>query len=413
MRSAPALTLLLAAILLLPGCPGPKKGRGSAAGPASVAEHPVGTGPWKFKSWQRDQKIILVRNEAYWGEKPGAESLWMVPIKENAQRRAQLEHGSAHVLDGIRPLDAKYLAKRKNVEILHQEGLAMAYLAMNTEREPFNNPKVRKAISLAIDKDKIIKANFQGYAKQAENAMPPGLLGYDESVKPSAPDIARAKALLAESGVSLPIKTELWHMPIPRPYMPEPKKIAILIKESLARIGVEVELVSWPWSIYLSKTKKGEHPMCLLGWTADVADPDNFLYVLLSKDTIDSTNVSRYADEEVTKILREAQSTLDETRRAELYRQAQAKIREDAPIVPLVYADQLMAYRKSVQGFSLHRTGHKDFSQVKFSGKSLIFARGGDATKLDPALVDDGESVAVTFSVYENLVRYGRDNLKI
>lgn len=401
-RTPLAAGLLIAAALGLSGCPS------KSPGPKPLVSNPVGTGPWVFKKWVKDQKLIYEANPNYWGEKPKAKKLIMVPIKENNSRLLQLESGAAQILDGLRPADARKKASDPKIEILHQAGMAMGYLAMNNDVPPFDNPKVRKAVALAIDRRKIVELNFQGYATPAGTPVPPGLLGHVPELKATDPDIERAKALIKESGVETPIKTELWHMPIPRPYMPEPKKIAILIAESLRSIGIEAELVSKKWEIYLKETKEGKHPMCLLGWTADVADADNFLYVLLGKDNIGSTNVSRYANEEVLDLLLRAQSAIKDSERAALYRKAQEIIYAENPIVPLVYADQLMAYRKDVKGFYLHATGRKDFDTVAMSGDTIVFARGGDASRLDPALVDDGESVVSCWGVYESLVRYKR-----
>jgi len=408
------LVLLCALPVALVGCPGSKTKGGKSQGAAGppITQHPVGTGPWRFKSWKKDEKIVLLPNPDYWGGKPEPKKLIMVPIAENASRLAQLEQGKAQVLDGLRPSDARMLAKSKAVKVIRQPGMNMGYLAMNVEKPPFDNIKVRQAIALAIDRQKIVDLNFQGYAIAARNPVPPVIPGHDDSAPAVKPNLERARALLKESGVKLPIKTQLWHMPIPRPYMPEPKKIAAVIAEGLKQIGIEAELVSWKWEIYLKKTKDGEHPMCLLGWTADVADADNFLYVLLGKDNRGKTNVSLYANEEVNKQLLAAQSTVDEAKRLAIYRAVQKTIREEAPMVPLVHSDQLMGIKAGLEGFSLHSTGRKDFRGIKGSG-TIVFARGGEASKLDPALVDDGESVVVCSQIYEGLVRYAQGSTKI
>jgi ABC-type transport system substrate-binding protein len=405
-RSLLIITTILVP-LLLSGCPK------TETNPPTLSLHPVGTGPFVFKKWERNQKIILIANPKHWDGVPKVKKLVVIPVRENSTRLAKLRAGEIQVLDGLRPSDALGLANDRDIQILRQPGMNMGYLAMNVEKAPFDNVKVRQAVALIIDKNKIIQLNFQGFAIPALNPMPPSFYGYDTTAKLNPPNLEKAKKLMAESGLKLPVKTELWHMPNPRPYMTEPKKIALLIRESLKKIGIEVELVHKKWEFYLKETKEGKHPMCLLGWTADVADPDNFLNLLLGAGNIGKTNVSRYANKEVAMILTKAQSTVNKAERSQLYQRAQQIIRREAPMVPLVHSDQLMAYRKNVKGFNLHATGRKDFDKVDAGQDAIVFARGGDSSKLDPVFVDDGESVAICTNVYETLVRYKRSGTEL
>lgn len=413
MKNRVILSVGLMATLFLAGCPKKSTTDGRAETSKKLIEHPVGTGPFVFKKWNRDENIVLTSNAEYWGGAPKVKTLIVVPVTENSTRLEKLKKGEIQVLDGLRPADAKGLKGNADIKVLRQPGMNMGYLAMNVEKAPFNNKKVRQAVAAIIPKNEIIRLNFEGFATAAVNPMPPNFYGWDDSGKVEAPNFAKAKKLMAESGLKLPITTELWHMPNPRPYMTEPNKIALLIRESLKKIGIEASLVTKKWEFYLSETKKGNHPMCLLGWTADVADPDNFLYLLLGKDNIGATNVARYANKEVNDLLIKAQSTISLKERSAIYKKVQQIIRDEAPMVPLVHADQLMAYRSNVKGFNLHATGRKDFDKVDLGKETLVFARGGDSSKLDPAFVDDGESVAICTSVYEGLVRYKRGSTDI
>lgn len=378
----------------------------------SLSEHPVGTGPFIFRHWQRTQKLVLQANPNYWGGKPDFDSLIMVPVKENTTRQLKLENGDIQVLDGISPRSAKELASRDDVTLIRRPGMNIGYLAFNTEKAPFNNPKVRQAISLVINKEKIVELNFQGFGQVASQVVPKAIADFQWPAQ-SGPNLEKAKQLLKESGVKLPLQTELWHMPNPRPYMPEPQKMALLIREDLAKIGIEANLVKKTWSFYLRETKAGVQPLCLLGWTADVADPDNFLNVFFASENIGQTNISRYQNKTVDELLKKAEADVDQSKRLQLYRQIEEIIRQDCPIVPLVSADQLKATRKDTTGFEVHSTGRMDFAKIKSPRKVVVFARGGEASKLDPALIDDGESVVVCRAVYEPLVRYARDSLTI
>lgn len=114
--------------------------------------------------------------------------------------------------------------------------------------------------------------------------MPSSLWGYNDDITDYEYDLDAAKALLAEAGYPDGFETDLWYMPVTRPYIPQPKKIAEVMQNDFAKIGVTVNLVTEDWATYLDKTSAGEHSMALLGWTGDNGDPDNFLYVLLDSD---------------------------------------------------------------------------------------------------------------------------------
>ena len=153
---------------------------------------------------------------------------------------------------------------------------------------------------------------FAGAAEPAKNPMPPSIGGYDDDIQPYDFNLDEAKKLLAKAGFPNGFKTELWAMPNPRPYMPEPSKIAEAIAHNLKEIGIDAEIKTVEWTTYLDRVKKGEFPMYMLGWTGDNGDADNFLYTLLSTDAIGSNNNSFYSNPEVDKLLKQAQITTDE-----------------------------------------------------------------------------------------------------
>jgi hypothetical protein len=146
-----------------------------------------------------------------------------------------------------------------------------------------------------------------------------------------------------------------------RPYMPMPEAVAKQIAGDLEEVGFTVELRKEEWAQYLPMTRRGEHQLALMGWSADVADADNFLYVLLDKSNArpgSAQNISFYTDETVHALLEKARYTWDEAERAVLYRQAQEKILADAPMVPLAYSRRVIAHRKGVGPIALEPTTH-------------------------------------------------------
>ena len=272
--------------------------------------------------------------------------------------------GEVDLIDGLNPSDAEKVKGDKNLQLFERPSLNVGYLGFNVEKEPFNNPKVRQALSHAVNKEALIKNFYEGTAEPAKNPMPSTLQGYNDEIKDYEFDLKKAKKLLAEAGYKDGFKVDLWAMPVPRPYMPNGQKVAEALQADFEKIGVKANIVTMEWATYLEKVQAGESALFMLGWTGDNGDADNFLYTLLDKDSIGSNNYSRYANEEVHKLLLEAQAETDEAKRAELYKKAQAIIHEDAPWVPLAHSTPLLAGKSTIKNFFPHPTGSQPMGGV-------------------------------------------------
>lgn len=331
-------------------------------------QNPVGTGPFVFKDWKANDSITLTKNENYWKKgKPKLDQVIFKTIPDNSARLTALQNGEIDLMDGLNPDDVESVKANDQLQLFLRPSMNVGYLAFNTEKKPFDNVKVRQAINMAINKQALIDAFYGGLGVPAKNPMPPSLWGYNDDIKDYEYNVEKAKQLLAEAGFPNGFKTELWAMPNPRPYMPQPQKIAEAVQADLKAIGIDAKIVSYEWATYLDKTGKGEHTMAFLGWTGDNGDPDNFLYVLLDKDNAkgpDAGNIAFYKNDELHKLLTDAQKLSDQKERAKLYKQAQVIIKNDAPWVPLVHSTPPLAGRAGIQGFEPHPTGSDKFTNV-------------------------------------------------
>ncbi len=322
-------------------------------------KHPSGTGPFRFVEWVKDDRIVLERNPSYWGAKPYLDRVVFRSIPENTVRLLALESGEIMGMDGINTDLARRLDGNPAYKLLKQPGMNVGYLAMNMDKPPFDRLEVRLALNHAVQREAIVAGLYGGYGSPAVNPMPPTLWGYNRSITGYAYDPAKAKALLAAAGHPDGFKTELWAMTGPRPYMPDPLKVAEAIQADLKAVGIEATLKTLEWGTYLDQVQGGKHTMCLLGWTGDNGDPDNFLYVLLGKAAtrLPAQNVAFYRSDEVDALLLQAQEETDTAKRAALYEQAQALIHRDAPWVPIAHMTQLVAFQGRVHGYPMHPTG--------------------------------------------------------
>ncbi|MDP5272976.1 ABC transporter substrate-binding protein [Chengkuizengella axinellae] len=333
----------------------------------SFTENPVGTGPFVFQEWKRNDKIVLVKNDNYFMDGyPKLDSVIFVSIPDNATRLNELIAGEIDVADGVSPNDGSRIEGESDLQLFTRPSMNVGYLGLTNTRPPFDNKLVRQALNHAVDKEGIIAAFYAGQAEPAKNPLPPVIAGYNDDIEPYPYDLEKAKELLAEAGYPDGFEMELWAMPVPRPYMPDGQKVAEVLQNSFAQIGVEAKIVSFEWATYLEKARNGEADAFLLGWTGDNGDADNFIYVLLDKDNIGSNNYSYYSNDELHDILIAAQSNPDQEARVELYKQAQEIIHDDAPWIPLVHSTPILGGKNNVADFFAHPTGSQALTKVYF-----------------------------------------------
>ncbi|SET71520.1 peptide/nickel transport system substrate-binding protein [Salinibacillus kushneri] len=331
-------------------------------------QNPVGTGPFKFVEWAREERIVLEKFNDYWKDGlPKLEEVVYTVIPDNSARLNALKTGEVDLIDGLNPSDIQQVEDDSNLQVIERPSMNVGYLGMTVNRDnPLSNKTVRQALSHAVPKQEIIDAFYAGYAEPAKTVMPPSIQGYNDEIEDYEYDPEKAKELLAEAGYEDGFEFDLWYMPVPRPYIPEGEKIAEVIQQSFAEIGVTANLQTVDWATYIEDAAAGEFDAFLLGWTGDNGDADNFIYTLLDKDSIGSNNNTHYANDELHDILIEAQTITDQEQRNELYKKAQEIIHEDAPWIPLVHSTPVVAAKSSVTGYVPHPTGSEAVTKTEF-----------------------------------------------
>ncbi|MEK5068480.1 ABC transporter substrate-binding protein [Sporosarcina sp. FSL K6-1508] len=329
--------------------------------------NPVGTGPFKFVDWKPNDTITIEKFDDYWDEGlPKLERVIFRSIPDNSTRLNELLSGAIELADGINPSDGTTIEDNEELQLFERPSMNVGYLGLTVTRPPFDKKEVRQAINYAIDKQSIIDSFFEGRADVAKNPMPSSISGYNDDIEGYEYNPEKAKELLKSVGLEDGFEMELWAMPVPRPYMPDGKKVAEVIQKNLADIGITAKIVSHEWATYLELAEKGDADAFMLGWTGDNGDADNFLYVLLDEDNIGSNNYTYYKNDKLHDIFIAAQTEVDEEKRNELYKEAQVIIHEDAPWVPLAHSTPLLGGAKNLSGFEPHPTGSDLLSKVEF-----------------------------------------------
>jgi dipeptide transport system substrate-binding protein len=339
-----------------------------AGTPERTDLEPVGTGPFQLVAYQKDSQIRYKANPDYWAGKAMIDDLIFSITPDASVRYQKLKANECQVMPYPNPADIEAMKKDPDITMLEQEGLNVGYLAFNTEKKPFDDKRVRKALNMAVNKQAIIDVVFQGAGKAAKNPIPPTIWSYNDAVKDYPYDPDAAKKLLADAGVT-GLKTNIWAMPVQRPYNPNARRMAEMIQADWAKVGVEAEIVSFEWGEYLKRSKLGEHETVLLGWTGDNGDPDNFLFVLLGCEAAkDSANRARWCFKPFDDLLVQAKMTADVAKRTDLYEQAQVIFKEEAPWITIAHSVVFQPLRKEVVGYKVSPLGHHDFYGVDIKG---------------------------------------------
>jgi dipeptide transport system substrate-binding protein len=327
-------------------------------------QQPVGTGPFVFVSYQKDSTIRYLAHDTYWKGRAKIDKLVFSITPDASVRYAKLKAGEAHLMPYPNPADLAAMKKDTDINLMEKEGLNVGYLAFNVEKKEFQDVRVRQALSMAMNKQAIMDAVFQGSGKIAKNPIPPTIWSYNDKIKDYAYDVAAAKKLLADAGYPNGFETDIWAMPVQRPYNPNARRMAEIIQADWAKVGVKAKIISYEWGEYLKRSMAGEHSTVLLGWTGDNGDPDNFLSVLLSCEAVGSGNRARWCNEPFSELLRKAKLSADPKERTRLYKEAQVIFKEQAPWVTIAHSVVYEPMSKNVVGYKIDPFGGHIFYGV-------------------------------------------------
>ncbi len=327
-----------------------------------IDNEPIGTGPFVFTRYQKDNIIRYQKFSDYWGENAKSERLVFVITPDATVRYQKLKNGECHLIIEPAPADIDAMKKEARIKLLSEAGLNVGYLAMNVQKKPFDNPLVREAINHALNKEAYIQAIYHGHAKVAKNPLPPTIWSYNEKIKGYDYNPEKARALLKKAGLAKGFETEIWTLPVTRPYNPNGKKMGEMMQEDLAKVGIKVKLTSYDWPTYLKKSREGEHQMIQMGWTGDNGDPDNFLAVLLGCAGVEAgSNLARWCNKDFEALIEKAKLSTSVEERTKLYKKAQEIFHKESPWVPIAHSTIFRAMSSDVEGYKIDPLGHDIF----------------------------------------------------
>lgn len=294
----------------------------------------------------------MKRNDDYWGEAAKLDRIVFQGIESAPTRLAQLEAGTIDIAVSLSPDDLAVV--EANPELEQATGgpeLTLGYIGIDQRNPPFQDLRVRQAFAYAIDKEAIVEAFYGTLGDVAAEFIPPGLIGR-AGLEPYPYDPEKAKELLSEAGFPDGFSTEFWYMPVSRPYFPNPKDIAEAIVGYLADVGIEAQLNTEEWGLYLADTDTPKFPLSMSGWFADYPDPNNFINTFFSSSqTKEGYGWDDAYAQQVGDLLSQAARASAESDRVDLYQQASRIVYEQMPALPFVNPRSLNATRSNIHGF--------------------------------------------------------------
>jgi peptide/nickel transport system substrate-binding protein len=330
-------------------------------------EHPIGTGPFKFQSWTRGEALELVRNDDYWGEKAHLDSLILRPIADNAARLQALQTGEIQGYDLVEPVDIPTL-EDSGLQVLTRPAFNVAYVGINQSKPPMDQLEVRQALAYGLNRQEVVDSFYEGTGVVAKEFMPPEVTGYADDVTEYTYDPEKAKQLLQDAGLELPVEIEFWYpSDVSRPYMPDPKRNFEAFKASLEQSGFKVTPKTAPWSPdYLGAVDEGNTQVYLLGWTGDYGDADNFIGTFFQSPQ-KAWGTTDHPNQEVMDLLDQGEAETDEAAREGIYQDANRAIMDWLPGVPYAHSEPALGFAANVSGYIPSPTTNESFATVTIS----------------------------------------------
>jgi len=302
-------------------------------------DKPIGTGPFKFTSWERSGQFVLRRNDAYWGKAPRIDEVIYKAIQEDAARIAALEAGQVDLISNVPPHEVARLKANPRLRVQQVQGLRPIFLVLSPAYKPMDNVKVRRAITHAIDRERIIKHVLEGYAYPLNGLLSPQVFGYEPGAKAYPYDPEKARQLLAEAGFPNGVEIDYYS---PTGRYPKDREVAQVIVEQLSKAGIKANLKTPEWSIFNTEYKNGKYQFYLTG-RGSLTDADTLFQQYFRTGATRRT--LGYSNPRLDEILDQEQLTFDVKKREKLLWEAHRIILEDAPAIPLWNAMDIYAHR--------------------------------------------------------------------
>jgi peptide/nickel transport system substrate-binding protein len=377
----------------------------ATGGGGDLLDTPIGTGPYMLDKWAKGDSIIMKANPDYWGNKAKTDSLVFRWSTEGAARLLELQAGTVDGIDNPTPDDFATIEADPNLKLYPREALNIFYLGMSNLVPPFDNEKVRQAIAMGVDRQRIVDNFYPVGSTVAEYFTPCAIPGGCEGDEWYKFDPVAAKNLLTEAGFPDGFDTVLKYRDVVRSYLPQPALVAQDIQAQLKEnLGINVKIEVMESGAFLDENVTGVQPLFLLGWGADYPDQTNFLDFHFGQG---ASKEFGNGFEDLWAVLKQAATTPDQAKRNELYAEANNLIKQHVPMVPVAHGGSATAFKADVEGAHASPLGNENFSVMQPGDRTqLVWMQNAEPLSLYCADETDGETLRACEQMNESLLAY-------
>ena len=373
-----------------------------------LSEDPNGTGPYMFKEWVKGDHVTLEMNPNYWGEKAKAKTLIIRWSDQSAQRLLELQAGTVDGIDNLSPEDIAAVKDDPEIQIVERPAFNIMYLGMNNTIPPFDNVLVRRAVGMAIDKQRILD-NYYPAGSSIADQFTPSLVfpGHSEDMKWYDYDPEAAKALLAEAGFPNGFETTISFRMAVRPYLPLPDKVTQEIQGQLAEVGITARINQMESTAFLDAVSNGELPLFLLGWSGDFTDATNWFDVHFYPTSKDFGT----PDMDMIDLQLQAGKIADPVERQKLYDQVNQMLKDDVPVVPIAHGGSAMGFKSTVVDAYASPFGMSKFYRMGNGTDQFVFMQNAEPGAIFAWDETDGESLGIWGQMFNDLTEAQLDGI--
>lgn len=319
--------------------------------------NPVGTGPFKFRSWTKGEKIVLERFDDYHGEKAKFKDFDILILPDDSSRVIALETGKVDMIYGVPPSEIDRINGTEKAKAVKAQGLGLVYFGMNTQKKPFSDPRVRLAMEYAINKDAYNAVVYEGNSAQPAGPLVPASTFTPENPARYAYDLEKAKALLAEAGYP-----DGFPMVLYISNFQDRVDGATVLQSMLGQLGIKMDIQVFESGVFDEKVKEAAHDAIISTWGMQTnRDAGQFWLSLLHSKSAGATNWTYLKDQAVDEMIDKVNSTVDEKERKEIFQALWNRIDELHPMIGLSVPNELYGARKDLAGLEKFVDGRLNY----------------------------------------------------
>jgi len=327
-----------------------------------VANHPIGSGPFRFSGAKQDQEVTLERNPDYWAERAHVNRVRFVVVPDTTTRALELRKGSADIAINALTSDLVLALRRNtNLQINTAPGTIYTYLALNVRDPILKDVRVRQALAYAINRQPMLHFLWRDLARPAASVLPVQSWAYSGDVPVYGYDPERARQILDQAGYPA-IKGIRFHLTMKTSTEESTRLLAAVLQQQLRDVGIALDIRSFEFATFFSDVTSGAFQLYSLRWIGGNEDPDIFEYAFQSDKTPPKgANRSHYSNPEVDRLLQQARQELDQNKRKQMYAQVQRILANELPYINLWYLDNVLVHSARVSNLELNPSGNYDF----------------------------------------------------